>query len=96
MGGTQFGKLIVAYKKWGNKEAVEKDDIKELSRIYVKFHQEADKDPSLNDEARAWLVKMQEGDKEALDLWKWFCDISMLEFNRIYKRLGKRIGCTER
>ena len=86
--GTQFGKLIVAYKKWGNKEAVEKDDIKELSRIYVKFHQEADKDPSLNDEARAWLVKMQEGDKEALDLWKWFCDISMLEFNRIYKRLG--------
>ena len=86
--GTQFGKLIVAYKKWGNKEAVEKDDIKELSRIYVKFHQEADKDPSLNDEARAWLVKMQEGDKEALELWKWFCDISMLEFNRIYKRLG--------
>ena len=86
--GTQFGKLIVAYKKWGNKEAVEKDDIKELSRIYVKFHQEAEKDPSLNDEARSWLVKMQEGDEEALSLWKWFCDISMLEFNRIYKRLG--------
>lgn len=86
--GTQFGKLIVAYKMWGNKEAVEKDDIKELSRIYVKFHEEAEKDPSLNDEARSWLVKMQEGDEEALSLWKWFCDISMLEFNRIYKRLG--------
>ena len=85
--GTQFGKLIVAYKKWGNKETVEKDDIKELSRIYVKFHEEAEKDPSLNDEARSWLVKMQEGDKEALDLWKWFCEISMKEFNRIYKRL---------
>ncbi len=86
--GTQFGKLIVAYKMWGNKEAVEKDDIKELSRIYVKFHEEAEKDPSLDDEARSWLVKMQEGDEEALSLWKWFCDISMKEFNRIYDRLG--------
>ena len=86
--GTQFGKLIVAYKKWGTKEAVEKDDIKELSRIYVKFHEEAEKDPTLEDEARAWLVKMQQGDEEALSLWKWFCDISMLEFNRIYNRLG--------
>lgn len=86
--GTQFGKLIVAYKLWGNKEAVEKDDIKELSRIYVKFHQEAENKPELNDEARGWLVKMQEGDKEALDLWKWFCEISMKEFNRIYDRLN--------
>ena len=85
--GTQFGKLIVAYKKWGDKETVEKEDIKELSRIYVKFHEEAEKDPSLNDEARHWLVKMQEGDKEALDLWKWFVEISMKEFNRIYDRL---------
>ncbi len=86
--GTQFGKLIVAYKMWGNKEAVEKNDIKELSRIYVKFHEEAEKDPSLDDQARSWLVKMQKGDKEALDLWKWFCDISMKEFNRIYDRLN--------
>ena len=86
--GTQFGKLIVAYKMWGDKEAVERDDIKELSRIYVQFHKEAEKHPELNDEARSWLVKMQEGDKEALDLWKWFCDISMKEFNRIYDRLG--------
>lgn len=86
--GTQFGKLIVAYKMWGNKDAVERDDIKELSRIYVKFHEEAEKNPSLNDEARSWLVKMQEGDKEALSLWKWFCEISMKEFNRIYDRLG--------
>ena len=86
--GTQFGKLIVAYKMWGDKEAVERDDIKELSRIYVKFHKEAEEHPELNDEARSWLVKMQEGDKEALELWKWFCDISMKEFNRIYDRLG--------
>ncbi|MBQ8941097.1 MAG: arginine--tRNA ligase [Firmicutes bacterium] len=86
--GTQFGKLIVAYKMWGDKEAVERDDIKELSRIYVQFHKEAEEHPELNDEARSWLVKMQEGDKEALELWKWFCDISMKEFNRIYDRLG--------
>lgn len=86
--GTQFGKLIVAYKKWGNKDAVEKDDIKELSRIYVKFHEESEKTPELNDEARGWLVKMQEGDEEALSLWKWFVDISMKEFNRIYDRLN--------
>lgn len=85
--GTQFGKLIVAYKKWGDKETVEREDIKELSRIYVKFHEEAEKDPSLNDEARHWMVKMQEGDSEALELWKWFVDISMKEFNRIYDRL---------
>lgn len=86
--GTQFGKLIAAYKKWGDKETVERDDIKELSRIYVKFHDEAEKDDSLNDEARSWLVKMQEGDEEALSLWKWFCELSMKEFNRIYNRLG--------
>lgn len=86
--GTQFGKLIVAYKNWGNKELVEKDDIKELSKIYVKFHEEAEKNPALEDEARLWLVKMQEGDKEALELWKWFCEISMKEFERVYKMLN--------
>ncbi|MDE6182116.1 MAG: arginine--tRNA ligase [Eubacteriales bacterium] len=86
--GTQFGKLIVAYKKWGNKELVEKDDIKELSKIYVKFHEESEKDKSLDDEARLWLVKLQENDKEAVELWKWFCEISMKEFNRVYDMLN--------
>ncbi|MCI1931753.1 MAG: arginine--tRNA ligase [Clostridia bacterium] len=86
--GTQFGKLISAYKRWGSKEAVEKDGISELMRIYVKFHEEAEKEPSLNDEARAWFKKMQDGDKEALSLWKWFHDMSMKEFNRIYDVLG--------
>ncbi len=85
--GTQFGKLIVAYKKWGNKELVEKDDIKELSKIYVKFHEESQKNPSLDDEARLWLVKLQENDAEATELWKWFCEISMKEFERIYDML---------
>jgi len=59
-----------------------------LSRIYVRFHNEAEKDDTLNDEARSWLVKMQNNDKDAIELWKWFCEISMKEFNRIYKRLG--------
>ena len=82
--GTQFGKLIVAYKKWGSKEAVEKDG------IYVKFHDEAEKHPELkmDDEARLWFVKMQEGDEEALTLWKWFYDISIKEFERVYEMLG--------
>lgn len=86
--GTQFGKLISAYKRWGNAEAVEKDGISELMRIYVKFHEEAEKEPSLNDEARAWFKKMQDGNEEALSLWKWFHDMSMKEFNRIYDVLG--------
>ena len=86
--GTQFGKLIVAYKKWGNKEAVERDGIQELMRIYVKFHDEAKKEPELDDEARTWFVKMQDGDEEALSLWKWFYDISIKEFNSVYDMLG--------
>lgn len=85
--GTQFGKLIVAYKRWGSKEAVEKNGIAELMKIYVKFHQEAEKDDSLNDEARAWFVKMEQGDEEALSIWQWFKDISLVEYKRIYKLL---------
>lgn len=86
--GTQFGRLIVAYKKWGNKEAIEKNGIQELMNIYVKFHDEEEKDANLTQEARAWFVRMQKGDKEAIELWKWFYDISMKEFERVYKRLG--------
>lgn len=86
--GTQFGKLIVAYKKWGSQEAVEKDGIQELMRIYVKFHDEAANEPALEDEARLWFVKMQDGDTEALTLWKWFYDISIREFERVYDMLG--------
>lgn len=86
--GTQFGKLIVAYKKWGSQEAVEKDGISELMKIYVKFHEEAEKDDSLNDEARAWFTKMEHGDEEALSIWKWFREISLKEFMRVYDMLG--------
>jgi len=86
--GTQFGKLIVAYKKWGSKEAVEKGGIKELMRIYVLFHEKAEKDASLDEEARKWFTKMENGDDEALSLWNWFKDISLIEFNKVYKLLG--------
>lgn len=85
--GTQFGKMIVAYKKWGDKDLIEKNGVKELTKIYVKFHEEADQDDNLNEEARSWFVKMQNGEKEALTLWKWFYDISMDELNRIYNKL---------
>ena len=86
--GTQFGKLIVAYKNWGSEEAVKEKGIEELMRLYVLFHQEADKDPALEDEARAWFAKMEQGNEEALTIWKWFVDISLEEFKRTYALLG--------
>jgi len=86
--GTQFGKLIVAYKKWGNKEKVEKNGIKELMNLYVKFHKEADE--KLEEEARIWSKKLEDGDKEAKKLWKWFVKISKKEFEKIYKMLNIR------
>jgi len=86
--GTQFGKLIVAYRLWGDKELIEAKGIEELSKIYVKFHEEAEAKPELNEEARSWLVKMQNDDQEALNYWKWFRDISLKEFDKIYKRLN--------
>jgi arginyl-tRNA synthetase len=86
--GTQFGKLIVAFKKWSSKELVESDGIKELLRIYVLFHKNVKEDPALIDEARDWFVKMEQGDTEALVIWNWFKDISMVEYNQIYELLG--------
>lgn len=86
--GTQFGKLISAYKRWVDEEALEKDAIKELLRIYVKFHDEADIDPSLEDEGRAYFKKLEDGDEEAVALWKKFRESSLKEFQKVYDRLG--------
>lgn len=86
--GTQFGKLIVAYKAWGNKEAVEKDGVAELMRLYVKFHDEAANDDSLNDQARDWFTQMEQGNEEALAIWQWFVDISLKEYKGTYELLG--------
>lgn len=86
--GTQFGKLISAYHRWVDEAALEKDPIAELLRIYVKFHDEAEKDPSLEDEGRAYFKALESGDKEAEALWKRFRDLSLKEFERVYKILG--------
>ena len=86
--GTQFGKLISAYHRWIDEEALEEDPIKELLRIYVKFHDEAEKDPSLEDEGRAYFKALENGDKEAEALWKRFRDLSLKEFDRVYDILG--------
>lgn len=85
--GTQFGKLIVAYNLWSSKEQVESEGIKELLRIYVKFNQESKHDPKLIESAREWFVKMEHNDAEAIEMWKWFKEISMVEFERVYKLL---------
>ncbi|WP_374123421.1 arginine--tRNA ligase [Leptotrichia hongkongensis] len=86
--GTQFGKLIVAYKNWLNKKSYEEDPIGELERIYVQFSDEAKKNPALEDEAREELKKLQLGDEENQKLWKEFIDISLKEYNKIYDRLS--------
>jgi arginyl-tRNA synthetase len=86
--GTQFGKLIVAYKLWGDKDAIESDPIPELLKIYVKFHEEAEKDPKLDNQARAWFTKLEKKDEEAIELWNWFIKVSLKEFERVYNMLG--------
>ena len=86
--GTQFGKLIAAYKHWGVEEDVKKDPIMNLFKYYVKFHEEAEKHPELDDEGRAWFKKLEDGDPEAVKLWQWFRDVSLSDFKRIYKELG--------
>lgn len=86
--GTQFGKLIVAYKKWGSRERIENGGIDALTEIYVKFHNEAELDPTLNDEARAAFTAMESGDEENLALWRWFVEISIKEFKDTYKLIG--------
>jgi arginyl-tRNA synthetase len=86
--GTQFGKLIVAYKLWGSKEKILAAPIEELLKIYVHFHDLAEKDDSLNDQARAAFKLLEEGDEEALTLWNWFKEASLKEFQIIYELLG--------
>ena len=86
--GTQFGKMIVAYRHWGNKQDVIDEPIKTLLGYYTKFHEEAEKDPSLEDEARATFTKLEHGEPEETEIWQWFRDESLKEFNRVYDMLG--------
>ena len=86
--GTQFGKMIVAYRHWGNKQDVIDEPIKTLLGYYTKFHEEAEKDPSLEDEARATFTKLEQGAPEETEIWQWFRDESLKEFSRVYDMLG--------
>ncbi len=86
--GTQFGKMIYAYKTWGSKDAVEEQGVAELTRLYVKFHEEAEKDPSLEDEGRRWFKAIEDGDEEALSLFNWFKELTLREVMPVYDLLG--------
>ncbi|MFF2448790.1 arginine--tRNA ligase [Neobacillus sp. NPDC058068] len=86
--GTQFGKLITAYKLWGDVEKVKQNPIKELLALYIKFHDVAESDPSLEDQGRGWFKRLEDGDEEALMLWQWFRDESLKEFSRIYELMN--------
>jgi arginyl-tRNA synthetase len=85
--GTQFGKVILAYKMWGDEEEFLKDPISTLYDLYVRFHKEADEQPNLEEEARGWFKRLEDGDEEATELWKKFRDSSLREFNRVYEML---------
>jgi arginyl-tRNA synthetase len=86
--GTQFGKLITAYKLWGEEERVKQNPIKELLTLYIKFHDEAEKDPELVEQGRSWFKRLEDGNEEALTLWQWFRDESLKEFSRIYELMN--------
>ena len=86
--GTQFGKMICAYKKWGTKEAVEQGGVDEMTRLYVKFHEEAKENPALEDEGRAWFKKIEDGDSEALEVFNWFKEVTLRDAMKVYDTLG--------
>lgn len=85
--GTQFGKLISAYKRWGNREEIEKGGLRALNALYVRFHEEAEKDDSLNDEARAFFKKIEDRDEESVALFEWFKELTLKDVGRIYELL---------
>lgn len=86
--GKQFGLLITAYKKYGDEATITANPIDELLKLYVKINAEAKEDSEVDEEGRQWFLKMEQGDEEALRIWKWFSDVSLIEFNRIYGKLG--------
>ena len=86
--GTQFGKLIVAYRRWSNREEIEKGGVRALVAIYVRFHQEAETNPELEEEARLWFRRLEEGDPVAVELWQWFKQITLADDKPVYRRLG--------
>ena len=86
--GTQFGKMICAYKLWGDRETVEKGGVDEMTRLYVRFNQEAKDHPELEDEGRAWFKRIEDGDPEAMEIFRWFKDVTLKDALRVYDVLG--------
>lgn len=86
--GTQFGKMICAYKKWGDRAQVEAGGVQAMVDLYVRFHAEAEKDPSLEDEGRAWFKKIEDGDPEAMEIFSWFKEVTLKDTQRVYDLLG--------
>lgn len=88
--GTQFGKMICAYKRWGSREEVEKGGVDEMTRLYVRFNEEAREHPELEDEGRAWFKKIEDGDQEALEIFQWFKEVTLKDAMKVYDVLGVR------
>ena len=86
--GTQFGKMVCAYKKWGKKEDVEERGIDAMTELYVRFHKEAENDPALEDEGRAWFKKIEDNDPEAMEIFRWFKEVTLKDAARVYDILG--------
>jgi len=91
--GTQFGKLMAAYKRWSDTVTMEATPIKAMLELYVRFHNEAKTNPELERDGRDWFRKLEEGDAEAISLWTWFRELSVREFDRIYTMLGVKFDC---
>lgn len=92
--GTQFGKQICAYQHWGSEEKLKADPIRESLELYVRFHEEAEQNPELEEEARDWFRKLETGDENAKRLWEYFVEISLREFERMYNKLGIQFDYT--
>jgi arginyl-tRNA synthetase len=86
--GTQFGKMVCAYKKWGDREVVEKGGVDEMVKLYVRFDRESEHDAALADEGRAWFKRIEDGDAEALEIFNWFKQVTLRDAERVYELLG--------
>ena len=86
--GTQFGKMIAAYKRWGDHDTVAAGGVDEMVKLYVRFNSEAEQNPALNDEGRAWFKKIEDGDPEALEIFNWFKSVTLKDAERVYDMLG--------
>lgn len=91
--GTQFGKMICAYKRWGDRETVEAGGVDAMSALYVRFHEEAERNPALEDEGREWFKRIEDGDPEAMQIFNWFKDVTLLDAQRVYDKLGVTFDC---